>query len=560
MTRIAYIAPVGVFGGVRIVAEHLNRLSDRGHACTLISTDNQPLTWLPTRFEQRPFQDPGNGYDVIVGTATTTWGAARKMADANGAKAVGLMQMADWLFSNPGTDAYNAAMQEFATTPLDGVMAISEWLAKLNDEVPGREVYRIRNGIDTNLFYHDPFQDSGNFDGVTVVLEGYNHNRCKDIDGMAFAAIRRARYDYGLNLRVIGFSQYDPQFEFDAFWKSPPQHIIRKIYSTADIFLKASRYEGRPGPHMEAMACGTAVCTAIGTGDDDLFDDVNCLKSQYGDLKKLTDNLVKLSGQEKAAHPANQAILSQHDNRVREKLTRQGLEYVKNSYSWEPAIDMVEKALTGSVTEPTGQRADYAYDLASYNQLQNDIVAWEGGQARWLGETLADMLEPTSVIDIGCGPGIYLVPFKPDAIVMGVDGAPDAGKALEPGELLTIDLRQDWYPPKMIDNDGGVDVWDLSLCIETGEHLPPDRADYLVELLTQASDVCFFSAAQPGQGGTMHLNEQPKSYWLDKFRAHGWDLHPRNDELADKILNNAECRKVQWLIGNSMLLWRVPSV
>ena len=100
--------------------------------------------------------------------------------------------------------------------------------------------------------------------------------------------------------------------------------------------------------------------------------------------------------------------------------------------------------------------------------------------------------------------------------------------------------------------------FDLSLCIETGEHLPPDRADYLVNLLAACSDVCFFSAAQPGQGGTMHLNEQPKAYWLDKFKALGWDLHPRNDELADKILNNAECRKVQWLIGNSMLLWRVP--
>lgn len=556
MTRIAYIAPVGVFGGVRIVAEHLNQLSDRGHACTLISTDNQPLTWLPARFEQRPFQDPGNGYDVVVGTATTTWGAARKMADANGAKAVGLMQMADWLFSNPGTDAYNAAMQEFATTPLDGVMAISEWLAKLNDEVPGREVYRIRNGIDTNLFYRDPFPDVGNFDGVTVVLEGYNHNRCKDIDGMAFAAIRRARYDYGLNLRVIGFSQYDPQFEFDAFWKSPPQHIIRKIYSTADIFLKASRFEGRPGPHMEAMACGTAVCTAIGTGDDDLQHGYNCLKTEYGNLESLTTSFVNLANMKS----------------WRDEYSSNGLKYVREQYDWPTAINMVEKALTGSVTEPTGQRADYAYDLASYNQLQNDIVAWEGGQARWLGETLADMLEPTSVIDIGCGPGIYLVPFKPEARVLGVDGAPDAGKALEPGEFVTVDLRTNWRFERHVEwvkEEGATDDefaatqpmrFDLSLCIETGEHLPPDRADYLVNLLASCSNVCFFSAAQPGQGGTMHLNEQPKSYWLDKFRAHGWDLHPRNDELAEKILNNAECRKVQWLIGNSVLLWRVPSV
>ncbi len=534
MTRIAYIAPTGVFGGVRIVAEHLNRLSDRGHACTLISTDNQPLTWLPTRFEQRPLSDTGSGYDVIVGTAVTTWGAARTMAQGS-TKAVGLMQMADWLFNNPGTDAYNAVLREFAETPLDGVMAISEWLAKLNDEIPGREVYRIRNGIDTGLFYPDPFPDAGNFDGVTVCIEGYNHNRCKDIDGMAFAAVRRARYDYGLNLRVIGFSQYDPQFEFDAFWKSPQQHVIRKIYSTADIFLKASRYEGRPGPHMEAMACGAVVCTAIGTGDDDLIDGI-CVKSAYGDNETLAQNLIFLA----------------KDEMLRRVMRSNALDYVKTQYDWPGAIDMVERALTGSVTEPTGSRPDYQYDLASYNQLQQEIVAWEGGQARWLGETLADMLHPESVIDIGCGPGIYLVPFKPEARVLGVDGAPDAGKALEPDEFVTVDLREDWYP--------GIEdrFYDLSLCIETGEHLPPDRADYLVDLLTSASNVCFFSAAQPGQGGTSHLNEQPKSYWLEKFRAHGWDIHPRNDELAALIAANPECRKVQWLIGNAMLLWRVP--
>lgn len=538
MTRIAYIAPTGVFGGVRIVAEHLNRLSDRGHDCTLLATEQQPLTWLPTRFNQRHISDPGTGYDVIVGTAITTWGLTRRLADSMGANAVGLMQMADWMFSVKGSPEYDAIRAEFAT-PLDGVMAISEWLAKLNEAVPDRKTHRIRNGIDTQLFYPDPFTDAPPFDGVTVVIEGYNHNPAKDIDSMAFSAIRRARFDYGLKLRVLGFSQYPQQFEFDHFWQSPQQHVIRKIYSTADIFLKASRYEGRPGPDMEAMACGAVVCRAIDTGDDDLINSHNCFKTSYSDRDGFVHTFLQL-----CQNPELRAVIRKN-----------AIDYVKCDYDWPTAIDTIEETLTGSVNKPVEDKAIYQYDLASYNQLQDEIVSWEGGQARWLGETLADLLRPTSVIDIGCGPGIYLVPFKPEARVLGVDGAPDAGKALNAAEFELVDLRKFWHPCEAKDRRWQ-DPADLSLCIETGEHLPPDRADYLVDLLTGSSNVCFFSAAQPGQGGTMHLNEQPRAWWIDKFRARGWELHPLNDHLCNLIAANDECRKVQWLVGNAFLVWR----
>lgn len=529
--KIAYIAPTGIFGGVRIVNEHLNRLTARGHDCTLLYLNGQPLTWLPARYEQRPVNDAGAGYNVIVGTAIGTWGMAADLARAQNAKSAGLMQMAEWLFdANPESQAQQ--LQAF-TTPLDVVMPISEWLAKLCEAVEGRNVARIRNGIDTSLFYSDPFTDLPPFDGATVIIEGYSNNRAKDTDGMAFAAVRRLKLVDGVPLRVMGFSQFPAQFEFDYFWQTPPQHAIRKIYSSADVFLKASRYEGRPGPDMEAMACGAVVCRAIGTGDDDLHHEQNCLKTEYGNLDQFTDNLRR--------------ILFDHELRAR--LRANALEYVKTQYDWDGAIDLVEQALTGGVTRPDSaapQKA-YQYDLAEYNQLQADIVSWETPQAVFLGETLADMLEPKSVIDIGCGPGIYLVPFKPEARVLGVDGAPAAGKSLEPHEFIHADLREDWH----IDQH-----FDLSLCIETGEHLPPDRADYLIDLLTTCSNACFFSAAQPGQGGTLHLNEQPREWWIEKFRAHGWELHPRNDELQDKILRNEHCRRVQWLIGNSFLIER----
>lgn len=56
------------------------------------------------------------------------------------------------------------------------------------------------------------------------------------------------------------------------------------------------------------------------------------------------------------------------------------------------------------------------------------------------------------------------------------------------------------------------------LCLETAEHLPPERADSFVEDLVKLAPVVVFSAAIPGQGGTDHLNEQWPEYWAQRFR------------------------------------------
>lgn len=563
--RIAYLGPTGVFGGVRAIVEHLNRLTERGHDCTLISTTEAPVTWLPTRFEQRPGNDPGGGYDVVVGTAVPTWPLA---AALEAPRTFGLFQMADWLFYPKGSAEYQKLLGQF-TTPVE-VLAVSDWLAQIS-EAAGHVTHRIRSGIDPRLFFPDPFPDVPQFDGVTIVTEGYSHNPAKDVDEYFKRAVRKLKWDEGRNIRAIGFSQFPSTFEFDNFWHNPEQALIRRIYTTGDIFLKATRYEGRPGPDLEAMACGAVVCRAIGTGGDDLHHGENCLRVDYGNFDGFVDNL--------------RYLIDNPD--LRATLRANAFEYVKEHADWPGAIDLVEQALTGSVTAPKAAAADYAYSLDTYNAMQQEIVGWETPQAMWLGETLAELVQPKSVIDVGCGPGTYLVPFKPDAVVLGVDGAPEAGQALEPDEFERADFREDWaiinpqtdleeyfidrLEQHLEDNPNDERAgdaldelyadaeyhFDLALCIEVAEHLPPDRADYLVDLLTSSADTVFFSAAHPGQGGTLHLNEQPREWWLEKFRARGFDLHPQAAWLREQIAANPHCQRVQWLIPNNMLLTKV---
>ena len=537
--KIAYLGPTGVFGGVRAIVEHLNHLAARGHACTLISTTEAPVTWLPCSFEQRPAADPGAGYDVVVGTAVPTW----PQAVALGApRTFGLFQMADWLFTPQGSADYRSMLADF-TAPVE-VLAISNWLAQLS-EAAEHVTHRIRNGLDLRLFYPDPFPDTPPFDGLTIVTEGYSHNPAKDVDNYFNRAVRKLRWDDGYKIRAIGFSQYQPTFEFDAYWQNPAQELLRKIYGAGDIFLKASRYEGRPGPDLEAMACGAVVCRAIGAGGDDLLAGQNCLVADYGDYETFLDNFRLLCD----------------DADLRARLRANALEYVKEHADWPGAIDLVEQALTGAVTVPTSAPPDYAYSLDTYNPMMGEIVGWETPQAMWLGETLAELVQPRSVIDIGCGPGTYLVPFKPDAVVLGVDGAPEAGQALELDEFVRVDFREDWRPAGWdeyaSDSPRHPDHFDLALCIEVLEHIPPEREAYMVDLLTSSADTVFLSAAHPGQGGTLHFNEQTPEYWLARFRERGFDLHEKNGWLREQIAAHPACQRVQWLIPNAMLLTRV---
>lgn len=63
-------------------------------------------------------------------------------------------------------------------------------------------------------------------------------------------------------------------------------------------------------------------------------------------------------------------------------------------------------------------------------------------------------------------------------------------------------------------------VYEVAFCLEVAEHVPPALGDKLVGYLAQAPTVVF-TAAPPGQGGTAHINEQPKDYWEKRFAMAG---------------------------------------
>src|SRR5512136_3024076 len=145
---------------------------------------------------------------------------------------------------------------------------------------------------------------------------------------------------------------------------------------------------------------------------------------------------------------------------------------------------------------PSGSEA---YDSAFYDR--NRVTARAAAEAFF--PILQELLGPKSVADVGCGTGTWIAVFRENGItdVVGFDGSPVNRGLLEipPENFVSTDLETRLHADRR---------FDLVLCLEVAENLPPDRADVLVEGLVGLGPAVLFSSAVPHQGGHHHVNEQ----------------------------------------------------
>ncbi len=129
-----------------------------------------------------------------------------------------------------------------------------------------------------------------------------------------------------------------------------------------------------------------------------------------------------------------------------------------------------------------------------------------------------ERLNPCSVVDFGCGEGLWLAEalrWNPKAEILGIDGDYVKRKRLRIREecFMAADLTKAVSLGRK---------FELAISTEVAEHLEEEYADIFLDSLTAASDQILFSAAVPGQGGTHHVNEKWQSYWISKFERRGF--------------------------------------
>jgi hypothetical protein len=153
----------------------------------------------------------------------------------------------------------------------------------------------------------------------------------------------------------------------------------------------------------------------------------------------------------------------------------------------------------------------YAYDSA----FQTMASVGSAYAARRVVSAMLGILPPRSVIDFGCSRGAWLREWRAHEVqdIVGVDGGYVDREQLEfdPARFVVHDLATPFHHGRR---------FDLAQSLEVAEHLPPSRARSFVGDLTAHAPAVLFSAAQPGQGGEHHINEQPAEYWRRLFAEH----------------------------------------
>jgi SAM-dependent methyltransferase len=176
--------------------------------------------------------------------------------------------------------------------------------------------------------------------------------------------------------------------------------------------------------------------------------------------------------------------------------------------------------------------------------------------AREIVTFLMTSLRPRSVLDVGCGQGVWLQAWCEAGAgkVVGLDGAyVDQDRLLVPRtNFMVVDLSQPF--------DLG-ERFDLVQSLEVAEHLLPSAATTFVESLTRHGDVVVFSAAVPGQGGEHHINERPLEFWRDLFRQHGYVcFDPIRPAIRNKPAVQPWYRYNTLLYANEAVAARLPEM
>lgn len=165
-------------------------------------------------------------------------------------------------------------------------------------------------------------------------------------------------------------------------------------------------------------------------------------------------------------------------------------------------------------------------------------------------DTLMDVFSPSSVVDLGCAQGNYLLNFAERGVdIFGYEGSSHAVKnaLIPPDKITRQDLTKPFTAPRQ---------YDLAMSFEVGEHLPKSAAETFVKNIIHFSNAIAYTAAHPGQGGTDHVNEQPQAYWIGIFRKHGYEYDERTSKRLKSLFEEQNCA---WWLAKNIMVFRAEN-
>lgn len=302
---MTFLAPhIKISGGIKIICEYARRLVGRNHQVSLIVKQaafsglrnavnhlTDTINWIDlkgvnVRFAPSFDVDYIPDGDVIFATSWKTAQALNELPSNKGRKFY-FVQGLENMF-NPEDASSAEQTYRFPFTKI----AVSRWL---KDELKNRfnqDSELVPNAIDPAEFFPENKAYGSKKVGMlyhTAEYKGFN-------DGIkAVAAARKSISD--IRLALFGARNRRPSnigLDFEYYQNASPA-TLRGIYSTCDVFVCPSWYEGFGLPGLEAMACKAALATTDnGGGRDYAVHNETALVSPPKSPAELADNIIKL--------------------------------------------------------------------------------------------------------------------------------------------------------------------------------------------------------------------------------------------------------------------------
>ncbi len=353
MSKINFIVPeIARTGGMRIIFEYANRLTEKGHDVMLYSP-NVPFNnykgmfvpfyikyrtkyalkkifsgkKLPSRIFEHSFGikhlwSMNNGSirdaDATVATSWTSSYVAERLSSSKGKKVYLIQDYETW---NSNVELVNKSY----SLPFERV-TVSRYLHDLLLKKFGSSSAVILNGIDFEKFNNPEkkFGDNPQILFMDHILENKNTKG-------AIEVVSRLRQKFNtIKFKCFGFENFHSLPEFIRFIRNPSEEEIVNLYRNSDIFLYTAFYEGFALPPAEAMACK---CAVVGSNTAALpeysINNQTALLTTPGNLDEITDRVEFLLN--------NRSEL--------ERISTAGYEHVRRILNWDDSVNKFEKIL-----------------------------------------------------------------------------------------------------------------------------------------------------------------------------------------------------------------------
>lgn len=169
-------------------------------------------------------------------------------------------------------------------------------------------------------------------------------------------------------------------------------------------------------------------------------------------------------------------------------------------------------------------------------EFHEDYLSFDEPLANALVEMFGDV---QSVLDVGCGLGLYLKPFA--AIDKIADGIEPLFQTNENGINI---IQADIIRGNLVIGD-----YDVVFCLEVLEHIPRNDHDVVIDFLcTHAKKYVVFSGAVPNQGGSGHIAERPAWEWQNEFTRRTMVIDPK------RTASLRDAAKYFWFRNNVLVI------